>query len=653
MNTNIQADYLIPYSGGYNSLNNIAFSNDGNYGYFYDNISSNIIRLNLNNGEKEVMKIFDKDYYHKKWIKISLFVISLETIPHIVILFYNNVKKFYQFVMFSISNNNSILIKLREIKIKFSEELKNFNYHDIQYSSGHGNEDTLIEIIFYQKNELEFWFYQLDCKSFTLKKRKGELLSGGKKRKSSTSEEDLKIWEFPFVKEEQVIFISKNKDNFMAKYTKSITSDKSFMTVGVDELLPDKKTCTFPEHLNAIWCVSWYDNYHIFVTIVKNHINQEHSLHIWKIEDSNRNNPICWKKYNIILKIDKNATNFGIRIIKNKTLFIHYDVEKYRDKLHKINLKAIEMNCEEIEKSDSEIEREVNIDDEIIKRKTKNDSLYVEKELCCPICLDLYNDPRNLNCGHSLCFNCCDVLKTNINSSNDIKKIITCPICREKTDVPIQGLSKNYCLEEAIAFILKTKNDTTDEIMCHSCEMSHKMTRSFVCLSCINEETQDNIINSEEYKNICPNCVIIKHRNHSYICLKEYIKRQTFICDKKEEVNKNIEEIFESFKESIYLTITNSLLSIERERLNKNINEILNQTSIEREEQNNNNNEDTYFLKSKEKINEIVENFKSDIKYLENEIIDSLENTCDEIIDKRERTITIEMYSKLSKVDSV
>uniref|UniRef100_A0A0K0E2L6 RING-type domain-containing protein n=1 Tax=Strongyloides stercoralis TaxID=6248 RepID=A0A0K0E2L6_STRER len=652
MNVNTQIDYLIPYCGGYNSLNNIAFSNDGNFGYFYDNISRHIIRLNLNNGEKEVMKFFDKDYYHKKWINISLFVVDLETIPHLIILFYNNTKKFYQFVMFSISNNNTILIKLRESKIKFNEELKNFNYQDIQYSVGHGIDETLIEIIFYQKNEVEFWFYQLDCKLFTLQKRKGELFSKGKRRKNNSSEEELRIWESPFTKEGHVIFISNNKDKCMAKYTKSLTSDKSFMTVGIDELLPDKKSCTFPTYTNTIWCVSWYGNYHIFVTIFKNHKNQEHSLHIWNIEDSVRNNPICWKKYNLTLKIDKNATNFGIRIIKNKTLFIHYDVDKYRDKLHKINLKAIEMNCDEIEGNINDIEREINIDDEIRKRRKTKDSLHVEKELCCPVCLELYNDPRNLNCGHSLCLNCCNILKTSINILNETKHNITCPICREKTEVPPQGLPKNYCLEEAITFIIKTKNDTIDEMVCHSCQLPHKMTNSFICLSCINKVTQDSLFNLEDYKNICSNCVLIEHRNHSYIYLKEYIKRQEFIFNKKEEIDKNVEEIFEDFKKSLFYTITKSLLHIEKEMFYKNINNILTQNFIENEEKDSDN-ENYNFQKNEEKINVVVENFKSDIKYLENEVIDSLENTCDEIIDRKKRTITIEMYSKLSKVDSV
>uniref|UniRef100_A0A0N5BWY4 RING-type domain-containing protein n=1 Tax=Strongyloides papillosus TaxID=174720 RepID=A0A0N5BWY4_STREA len=649
MNSQTQTDYLVPYRGGYSSLNNIAFSNDGNFGYFYDSVTANIIRLNLNNGEREIMKFFDKDYYNRKWISKSLFVITLEIIPHLVILFYNSAKKFYQFVMFSVSNNNTTLFKLREIKINLNEDLKHFNYHDIHYSVGHGNDDTLIEVIFYKKNELEFVFYQLDCKSFTLKKRIGELVGKSKRKKSNISEEDLRIWEHPFVKNDYVIFISNNKDKCMAKYTKSMSSEKTFITVGIDELLPDKRSCTFPEHSNTTWCVSWYNNYHIFVTFTKNHENQEHYLQIWSIEHGLKNDPVCWKKYNVTLKIDKNAENFGIRITKNKTLFIHYDIEKFRDKLHKISLKAMEMNCEEIENYVNDIPREVNIDDEIIKRRKKENPTAVEKELCCPVCLELYNDPRNLNCGHSLCLNCCNLLEIKIESSNENKKIITCPICRENTEVPTVGLPKNYCLEEAIVFILKNKNE---EILCQSCQLFHRISNSFICLSCNNETQQENLADSEKYKQFCSSCVLILHRNHSYLSLKEYIKRQTFIFDKKIEIDNKIEEITKNFKESIFTTITNSLLSIEKKRFYQTIDRALNQNAIEIEEKFNEN-ETTNFQKNEEKINDIVENFESDIKYLEREIIENLEEICDEVIDKRERTITIEMYNKLSKVDSV
>uniref|UniRef100_A0A0N4ZMS7 RING-type domain-containing protein n=1 Tax=Parastrongyloides trichosuri TaxID=131310 RepID=A0A0N4ZMS7_PARTI len=649
MNLNTQADYLIPYRCGYNLFNNISFSNDGNFGYFYDNLSTHIIRINLTNGDKTIMKFFDKDYYHKKWIGISIFIISLETVPHLVVLFYNSMKKYYQFVMFSISNNNTILFKLRETKIKLNEELKHFSYHDVQYSVGHGKDDTLIEVIFYQKNELDFWLYQLDCKEFSIVKRKGELLGRGKKRKSNTTSDELRIWEMPFIKDDNVIFLTNNKDKCMAKYTKSLTSNDSFMTVGIDELLPDRRTCTYPDYVNAIWCVSWYGDHHIFVIIVKNRESQEHYLHVWKIEDAIDNNPVCWKKYNVKLKIDKNASNFGIKLTKNKILYIHYDIEKYRDKLHKISLKAMEMNCEDME--NSFVEREINIDDEIVRRKKKN-SLYVDKELCCPICLELYKDPRNLNCGHSLCLTCCNLLESNINKQEITKKKVACPICREDTEIPSQGLPKNYCLEEAISFILKSKNNNDDEILCSSCMLMHNKTNSFVCLSCMNDIRNDIMIESELINdNICATCILMSHKNHLYINFQHFIKRQSFIHDQREKIRKDIDEISSQFKESVFNLISKSLLSIEQKRLQESVNLILNQETIEKDEKNNDTNFE--FMISKEKITDTINNFKSDIKYLENEVIDSLENICEEIIDKRERTITIEMYNRMSKVDSV
>lgn len=70
--------------------------------------------------------------------------------------------------------------------------------------------------------------------------------------------------------------------------------------------------------------------------------------------------------------------------------------------------------------------------------------------LTCPICLEYYNTPRNLFCGHSFCTKCLDIIK--------IDKNIICPLCRycnnlEKiniSDLPINSTltslidSKNF-----------------------------------------------------------------------------------------------------------------------------------------------------------------------------------------------------------------
>jgi hypothetical protein len=45
--------------------------------------------------------------------------------------------------------------------------------------------------------------------------------------------------------------------------------------------------------------------------------------------------------------------------------------------------------------------------------------------ISCPICLEYYKHPRNLNCGHSFCTTCLHLIKIN--------EEIVCPLCRTIT----------------------------------------------------------------------------------------------------------------------------------------------------------------------------------------------------------------------------
>lgn len=61
----------------------------------------------------------------------------------------------------------------------------------------------------------------------------------------------------------------------------------------------------------------------------------------------------------------------------------------------------------------------------------------------CPVCLDVYKDPRMLtSCGHSVCADCLEEL---INASSS-RISVKCPKCREWSRVPLSGFPKNYDL---------------------------------------------------------------------------------------------------------------------------------------------------------------------------------------------------------------
>ena len=53
-----------------------------------------------------------------------------------------------------------------------------------------------------------------------------------------------------------------------------------------------------------------------------------------------------------------------------------------------------------------------------------------EDHLTCPVCLELFSEPRRLPCGHVLCSPCLESICTGA-------EVVSCPECR--MDVPLDG----------------------------------------------------------------------------------------------------------------------------------------------------------------------------------------------------------------------
>lgn len=70
--------------------------------------------------------------------------------------------------------------------------------------------------------------------------------------------------------------------------------------------------------------------------------------------------------------------------------------------------------------------------------------------LTCPICLDYYDDARNLFCGHSYCISCLHII--NINNR------IICPTCRSIN--PLYNLSvKELPINSSLCSLIDIKNN--------------------------------------------------------------------------------------------------------------------------------------------------------------------------------------------------
>ena len=76
------------------------------------------------------------------------------------------------------------------------------------------------------------------------------------------------------------------------------------------------------------------------------------------------------------------------------------------------------------------------------------DTVKINSLLECGMCLDIFDDPRNLPCGHTFCFKC---IKKSVDTDKDKQPF--CALCRASWSVPdegLQGLMKNFVLNSFV-----------------------------------------------------------------------------------------------------------------------------------------------------------------------------------------------------------
>ena len=66
--------------------------------------------------------------------------------------------------------------------------------------------------------------------------------------------------------------------------------------------------------------------------------------------------------------------------------------------------------------------------------------LLLKDQVTCPVCLEVYRQPKSLTCHHVLCMECVDGLPVDV---VDGEHVILCPVCRDRTELPGDGSTAN------------------------------------------------------------------------------------------------------------------------------------------------------------------------------------------------------------------
>ncbi len=149
----------------------------------------------------------------------------------------------------------------------------------------------------------------------------------------------------------------------------------------------------------------------------------------------------------------------------------------------------------------------------------------LEEEVKCPVCLEIFTEPKKLSCDHILCTPCLENLV--LKSTN---KSVTCPECRATNSLQESGASQfpaAHQVNRLIDMYYKTlKNQTQGQVATESpnqsqalCPLHSSQPLALYCETC--------------KKTVCRDCVIFScsKRNHKYDLIEVIAKKH------KEEID--------------------------------------------------------------------------------------------------------------------
>ncbi|XP_072178295.1 uncharacterized protein [Diadema setosum] len=162
----------------------------------------------------------------------------------------------------------------------------------------------------------------------------------------------------------------------------------------------------------------------------------------------------------------------------------------------------------------------------------------VTSNLQCPICLNTFVDPKLLSCSHTYCKDCLMRLFNSQKEGN-----ITCPVCRNITDVPKENVDLLQCNQPIKSLIEDVKNHTQactvcrgnekplaitycqecDDYMCADCHKTHNKWDKFAGHEVVKV---DDINSGKVSKKKRRECQKHKAEDEEYFC----VECMRFVC---------------------------------------------------------------------------------------------------------------------------
>ena len=165
----------------------------------------------------------------------------------------------------------------------------------------------------------------------------------------------------------------------------------------------------------------------------------------------------------------------------------------------------------------------------------------LKDEVTCPLCLDIFTDPKRLPCEHIYCREClCGLALRSRTRTN-----ITCPECRRDTPVPNNGVTAFSAPHQVNRLIeMYQKSAKTDEAdgastAQPSCKVHHSEPLALYCETC--------------QSLTCRDCVLMTcaKKNHSYGFIDEIALKLQRSLEKKMKPIEHLRQKMSSALETI------------------------------------------------------------------------------------------------------